>query len=173
MPQPHEKGLSDLEKLLAALPPRPTTLDRDNLLFRAGQASMRRSWVWPLAAVGMSVATGCLAMILVLHPLPEPVIQIVRVQVPVPTPDVTHGEPRERGPQAAPGYLPEGPPPALSYWRMQRQALRFGVEALPQAAAGDGDDTRPETAGHGPDYLAGSRPRVTDHSSLFLPFGER
>ena len=79
MPPPHEKELSDLEKLLAALPPRPATLDRDHLLFRAGQESMRRSWIWPFAAVTMSVACGSLAMLLVLRPLPDPVVRIVQV----------------------------------------------------------------------------------------------
>jgi hypothetical protein len=133
---------------------------------------MRRSWIWPLAAVIMSVAAGCLAMILVLRPMPEPVIRIVRVDVPMPAPEMNQSARRETGPDGTPNYRHEAPSPALSYLRMQQQALRFGVEGLPQPAS-EGDDTPEGTAVHGPDISAGSRPKVMDHASLFLPFGER
>jgi hypothetical protein len=172
MPESHEKRLSDLERLLAALPPRPMSLDRDHLLFRAGQASMRRGWMWPLAALMLAVAASWLGLIVVLRPLPEPVIRIVRVEVPVPALARNESTPREAGPLVAPGYPLDGPPVTLSYWRMQQQALRFGVEGLPQPAAEAGE-TPEATSGHGPDYSAGSRPKLTDHASSFLTFGER
>jgi hypothetical protein len=168
MPTPHEKELSDLEKLLAALPPRPATLDRDRLLFRAGQESMRRSWVWPFAAVTMSVACGCLAMLLVLRPLPEPAVQIVHVHVPAPAaPAASDLRPVE--PHATTTDYRQPPSPPLSYWRMQQQALRFGVEGLPQVAAA-GDETSVGDVIHGPDLSAGSRPRLINHSAY--PYGE-
>jgi hypothetical protein len=171
MSAPHEKKLSDLEKLLAALPPRPSTLDRDHLLFRAGQASMRRSWAWPLAAVAMSTAAGCLAMILVLRPLPEPVVQIVHVQVPLPVPAPHPAEAQPNPPQAAPapGYLLDAPAPTMSYLRLRQQALRFGVESLPEAATSD-DEASAATASPGPDISAGSRPSLINPFSL-LSFG--
>jgi hypothetical protein len=170
MPKSNEKGLNDLERLLAALPPRPMNLDRDRLLFRAGQASMRRGWIWPFAALIMAVAASWLGLIVALRPMPEPVIRIVRVEVPVPA--LATNEPREKDPPVAPSYSLEGPSPNLSYWRMQQQALRFGVEGLPEPAAEAGE-TPERVAGHGLDYSAGSRPRITDHSSSFLTFGER
>jgi hypothetical protein len=171
MSESHEKDLSDLEKLLTALPPRPATLDRDHLLFRAGQASMMRSWVWPFATVIMSVAAGCLAMVLVLRPLPEPVVRIVQVQVPVTVPapfDARDSLPQEM--QQPPISLRETPSPTMSYWRMQQQALRFGVEGLPSTAA-DGAEAPlgPPTDSH--ELSAGSRPKLINHLSLF-PVGE-
>jgi hypothetical protein len=172
MPESNEKGLSDLEKLLAALPPRPMSLDRVHLLFRAGQASMRRGWLWPFAALIMAVTASWLGMIVALRPVSEPVIRIVRVEVPVPVLASNGSAPRETSPPAAPSYSLEGPSPTLSYWRMQQQALRFGVEGLPEPAAESGE-TSEGSAGHGPDYSAGSRPRLTDHSSSFLTFGDR
>jgi hypothetical protein len=170
MSRPDEKKLSELERLLAALPPRPTSLDRDNLLFRAGQESMKRSWIWPLVAVTMSVATGCLAMVLVLRPAPEPIVRIVHVEASAPA--SRHAAPRPPDPNVPPVYPEQAPPSALSYWRMQQQALRFGVEGLPLPAA-DGNDFPESGAAHERDYSAGSRPRVTDPSSSFLWFGER
>jgi hypothetical protein len=171
MSKTREEELSDLEKLLAALPPRPATLNRDHLLFRAGQASMRRSWAWPLAAVVMSVAAGCLATIVGFRRHPEPVIRTVQVPVLVPAPVVA----KEAAPQEYPLSTPqmsshEAPPSTLSYWRLQQQALRFGVEGLPGPATGDTPPI-PRPAVENPDLSAGSRPKLIDESSV-LPFGE-
>jgi hypothetical protein len=167
MSAPREKDLSDLEKLLAALPPRPTTLDRDHLLFRAGQASMRRSWIWPFVAVVMSATAGCLAMFLVLRPPPEPVVQIVRVQVPVVQAKDSDAieQPEARSP-AASGYHAQPLSPTLSYWRMQQQALRFGVEGLPSAAS-DVDETPSGPATANTEISAGSRPKLFENPSFF------
>jgi hypothetical protein len=165
MPARREKDLSDLEKLLAALPPRPTTLDRDHLLFRAGQASMRRSWIWPFVAVTMSAATGCLAMFLFLRPAPEPIVQIVQVQVPAPAPPVT--------PEPGPATQPPAPlhaygtPSAMSYWQIQQQALLFGVENLPSPVTqSDGEPER--RAPRTPDMSTGARPKMVEQFSPFL-----
>jgi hypothetical protein len=171
MPAPHEKELSDLEKLLAALPPRPTTLDRDHLLFRAGQASMTRSWAWPVAAVATSVAAGCLAMVLVLRPLPEPVVRIVQVQVPVavPAPRPNDAQPNQPQTSPVPGYLLDTPAPTMAYLRLRQQALRFGLEGLPETATSD-EEASVATARPGPDISAGSRPPLINPFSL-LSFG--
>src|SRR5262249_49612936 len=66
-----------LEKSLAALAPAPGRIDRDQLLFRAGQASMKRqSWLWPSAtALASLVATG-LGITLALR-LASPVVERV------------------------------------------------------------------------------------------------
>jgi hypothetical protein len=166
----HEKGLTDLEKLLAALPPRPTTLDRDHLLFRAGQASMSRSWMWPFAAVVMSVACGCLAIILVLRPLPEPVVRVVHVPIPAPAPplDRVTDSVATPGPATSSNYA-EGSSPTMSYWALQQQALRFGAEGLPEAAARD-DETPGMSSIQNSDFSAGIRPRLNIPTS-YLPFG--
>ena len=171
MSEPSKPTLGDLEKLLAALPPRPAGLSRDHLLYRAGQVSMRTSWAWPFAAVVMSVATGCLAMVVVLRPLPEPVVRIVHIHVPAAQPEVPappSSEPLEQ-PAPAQTLTRDTSPPALSYWRMQQQALRFGVEGLPTSM--DSDDPPAPPRGDGPDLSAGSRPRLLAPSSAFY-YGE-
>ena len=59
----------------------------------------------------------------------------------------------------------------MSYWQMQRQALRFGVEGLPSNAA-YGDETSGAAPPDGPELSAGARPKLIEHSSWF-PFGEQ
>ena len=161
MPKPNEEDLSQLEKLLTRLEPKPSRLDRDALLYRAGQASLRGRWLWPLAALTASIVAACLAAVLVLRPAPE--IRTVRVEVPVPTVTVEH-ERVEAPAASAPSAAPEPLSPTLSYWRLQQQALLFGAESLP----------RSPVAGEAPVHsgvTAGSRPSQANHSLLF-PLGE-
>ncbi len=166
MAAPDEKALEELERLLAALPPRPARLNRDVLLFRAGQASMSRSWVWPAAAVASSVTASCLALILVLRPLPQPIVRVIQVPGPAPaSSEVTDVESEPATPVQGPLVLRESTSPALSYWRMQQQALRFGAEALPSIPA-EGADAPPRAEALGSDLAAGSRPSLIDPSSL-------
>jgi len=140
-------------------------MDRDHLLFRAGQASMKRSWVWPFAAVVMSISTACLAMILVLRSTPEPIIQIV--QVPVQRPQPEKQEPalhRFPPPELIPG-LSTAP---LSYWNLQQQALRFGVESLPSLSVETDDESARPIEKH-ETLSAGSVPRFGDEFTGFIP----
>jgi hypothetical protein len=168
----HETKLSDLERLLAALPPRPASLDRDRLLFRAGQASMKRSWAWPLAAVTMAATTGCLATMLLVTPAPAPIVRIVRVEVPAAAP--APAEDSEPAPQPpAPVHLAQASVhvPPMSYWRLQHQAMRFGVDGLPCSACAADDEPASDKHVEAYDLSAGSRP-----GALFQPlspFGER
>jgi hypothetical protein len=65
--------LTEFEQLLAALTPRAGGVNRDQLMFRAGQASANRwpggvrqpSWAWPLATVVSAVAAGLMGVMLV------------------------------------------------------------------------------------------------------------
>lgn len=174
MSGPHEK-LSDLEKLLAALPPRPAALDRDRLLFRAGQVSMKRNKLWPLATITLSLSTACLALLLVLQPLPRTEVRFVKVKVPVPVPvaPATSDETVASAPQRALSVdqSTEAPAPTTSYWRLQQQAFRFGVDSLPSNAA-YGEEAPGAAPMEGADLSAGSRPKLIEHPSWF-PFGEQ
>jgi hypothetical protein len=174
MSQQHEK-LGDLERLLASLPPRPAALDRDRLLFRAGQASMRRNRLWPTATFVMSVTSACLAFLLVARPMPQTEVRIVRVQIPVPAPSSQATTDQTIAADAQPntsfGQASESIAPAMSYWQMQRQAIRFGVEGLPSNVA-YGDETPSAAFMDGPELSAGSRPKLIEHSSWFS-FGEQ
>ncbi len=154
MSGPDEKELNDLEKLLAALPPRPATLHRDHLLFRAGQLSMRRSWAWPLTAIVMSFTTVSLVLVQALSPAPEPVVRVVMVTVPQPAPVAQPDDSSQ-----SPALLPvlESSAPAMSYWRLEQQALRFGVESLPSSLS-TGEESPQAYPIAKPGLSAGSRP---------------
>ena len=89
----HDPTLAGLEAALAALAPMPGRIDRDALLFRAGQASVpRRGWAWPGAAATLGVLAATLGALLAVRPATKPVERIVYVYVkepaaPTPTAD--------------------------------------------------------------------------------------
>jgi hypothetical protein len=122
--------LTPLEGALRALAPRPAALDRDALLFRAGQAAARRGWGWPLAAAVSSAAAAVLAVALVTRPGPAPrVITVTRfvervapASVPVP--------PGPQYPPAEPAGVAWEPGPT-PYFRLQEQVSRWGLDGLP------------------------------------------
>ena len=112
-------------------------------------------------------------MILVLRQQLEPVVRIVQVNVPViqSAPSAALQAPLAYAPNL-PAYVPATPLPvaAMSYWRMEQQALSFGVEGLPSTTS-DGSETSPGPAGAGADLSVGSSPKLNDHPALFH-FGE-
>lgn len=92
--------LNDLEMALTGLKPTAPGLDRDQLMFRAGQHSARRrAWPWPVATVALALVAGGLGGLLVARPTieqivyvpsetPLPTAAVVRQEMPVPEPDV-------------------------------------------------------------------------------------
>ena len=61
--------IAALEDALAALAPAPVTLDRDRLMFRAGQAvSSRGRWIWPASTAALTVAASVLGLLLAFRP---------------------------------------------------------------------------------------------------------
>jgi hypothetical protein len=89
--------LKSVEAQLASLFPRVDRLDRDRLIFLAGQASSAgpewpgrgvvRRWAWPAAFSAMTALAASLAMMLVSRPAPQIVERIV--PVPIRAPDQT------------------------------------------------------------------------------------
>src|SRR5207249_654076 len=78
----HDEGLAELEAALAGLAPRPPDLDRDRLLFRAGQESAgRRGRLWPWATGLLAAVAAGLGALLILRPDPQPVERVVYVPV--------------------------------------------------------------------------------------------
>jgi hypothetical protein len=132
---PHDPELTVLQKSLQGLVPRGAALDRDRLMFRAGQAAARRRfWIWPgLASVAM-VACVVLAALWSLRselPAKERIVYIV-----VPASDSV-------SPAVVVAPQPPRPAPELSdyeqhvperteYRALRDQVVRMGVEALPQ-----------------------------------------
>ncbi|MBV9126188.1 MAG: hypothetical protein JO112_22800 [Planctomycetes bacterium] len=133
----HDPELAALEAALAGLQPLPGKLNRDQLLFRAGQASGRRGWLWPSAAGALALVAAGLAATLVAHPVPPRVERIVYVHVPAQVLPPTPAEssfPRKR--TLSPASVADRPP-ALpgDYLKLRDQVLCWGVDALPQSPA--------------------------------------
>lgn len=129
-----------LESALAGLQPAPAALDRDRLMFAAGQAAApRRSWLWPTSAAALVCLSLGLGAALAMRPAPVETVRVVYL----PAPEPTNVTPPLPVPDRTP--LPTPPPDAdarvadtttLSggdYLQLRRQVLRFGVESLPEA----------------------------------------
>jgi hypothetical protein len=123
--------LTALEQALRGLAPHPGGLDRDTLLFRAGQASVPRRWIWP-AATAVSTAAGLvLGVLLAVRPPPPVVERIIHVPVPAPAPAPPPAPESPSEPISVPrsSTPPEETPPHL---RMIEHLLRWGLDGLEQ-----------------------------------------
>jgi hypothetical protein len=124
--------LAALEGQLRLLAPREGSLDRDALLYRAGQASARGGWLWPLTAAVSTLTAVALGVALASHPGPRVVERVVYVPVERPAPeaprDTSVGEPISPEP-ARPIALHELPP----HLRLREQLLRWGLDGLGEA----------------------------------------
>jgi len=135
------RELEETERLLRDLRPADAGIDRDALLFRAGQASMRRGhWVWPGIAAGLAI---CLAAALLHRPAPREVDRILYVpaKAPVQTPPAT---PAVEATPAAPIW-PDGTAwtaVALrtSYLKLRQAVVDRGLDGLPPGPAYAGED---------------------------------
>ena len=125
--------LTELENALKALTPAPAALDRDRLMFRAGQTSQaHRGLLWKCTA-GM-FASVSLVLVLILALRPPAQERIVYRDRPVPSPEHSPAPKNQEPPpssDAVPTVAPDTAVPALAYYRLQQQVNRFGVEALP------------------------------------------
>src|SRR5262245_32262441 len=89
--------LKALEQALGTLEPQ-AQLSREAVIFRAGQASMRGRWLWPMSTIVSTAAAIVLGWFLWQQPAPsgnEPRVRIVEKNVFVPierTPAVTHDQ---------------------------------------------------------------------------------
>lgn len=107
--EPLKPELAALEAALASLTPQAPRLDRDRLMFQAGQAAPRRragAWLWPCA----TAASLALAAVLALR-----------------GPAEVHDSPP---PAIAARDLSQSP-----YLELRRLVLAHGVDALPEPAA--------------------------------------
>src|SRR5207248_3508193 len=82
------QDLTSLENALRALVPRETSVNRDELLFQAGQESAShfsrtpgQRWSWPLSIAASSLVAATLGLIVGRHSEPSVVEHIVRVPV--------------------------------------------------------------------------------------------
>ncbi len=131
-----DPSLTALESALAGLAPVRADISRDRMLFRAGQAAVRRrNRLWPCATAALAVLSAALGAALVLRPGPTTVERIVYVRVPVPSPAAADPAPasaplREETPAAA-----EEAPTDPAYLLLRREVVERGADALPPVAA--------------------------------------
>jgi len=126
--------LTALADALRALAPRPGALDRDDLLFRAGQASVPRPrrWPWLLATALSSGAAVALGAVLLWRPptvhTVEHVVTVVR-EVQVPAPPVAPTPSPAEAPILPAESVPVAGPQANAR-KMQDQLLRWGLDGV-------------------------------------------
>src|SRR5262249_5278681 len=144
------EGLASLEAALAGLAPSPPALNRDRLLFRAGQESVpRRARRWQWATGLLAVTAACLGVALVCRPEPPTVVQVVikdRALPQPPAPDPETVPVRQPDPPAPAGGAREGA--GVEAARLRREMLRWGVDGRPSGPAAGASGQEP--AGKGP-----------------------
>jgi hypothetical protein len=134
--------LTALEAALGDLVLRPAGVDRDAVLFRAGQAAAPRRWLWPCATVAASAAAVVLGVLLALRPAPEVRERIVYVPAPAPTaPEHTQGADHraltqpgspQQGADAprSPDADTSAPVYSSPQRRLEEHLLRWGLDGL-------------------------------------------
>ena len=125
-PIPH-RDLAALEAALGALAPCPGSINRDQLLFRAGQYSVRRHW-WLCPVVALASAAASLSFVL-FSPTRQSAQNVVYVAVAAPVHEVigSGNTVTSTGSSPAPE---ESPPLGAIYLRLEHQLLRWGLDAL-------------------------------------------
>jgi len=143
------EDLNALESALKSLAPRRSRLDRDSLIFRAGQASVpaRPPRFWIATAAGLAALALGEGAMLANRPEPTVVERIVVVQAPAPPiePEKPPEIAQAPAPQSPPRPRPMIGPGQSAYDRLTWQVLRYGLDGLPapiKSAWTDRDPTR-------------------------------
>jgi hypothetical protein len=130
----NDPDLLALEGTLRRLAPRPAEIDRERLMYRAGQAASPRRWLWPMGACLSTTLALVLGIVLLTRPPASTVERII--YIPVTTPEPVSIESDESGETPAPETqrIPDRQRGPLSrYRRMQEQILYWGLDAVPDA----------------------------------------
>ncbi len=129
--------LTALEAALSDLGLRPASVDRDAVLFRAGQVAAPRRWFWPCATVAASAAAVVLGVLLAMRPGPEVRERVVYVKVPAPEKgERTQGADAPRSPEQGGGTARSSdvdvPAPVYSFpqRRLEEHLFRWGLDGL-------------------------------------------
>jgi hypothetical protein len=136
---------SDLEQVaggLASLKPVASRINRDRLLFRAGQVTAER-WqrLWIGLSATLALSTSGLAAVVVARPGPELVERIVYVNVePTLLPAESTGERPVIDETVTRPAVADMPGPSVhTCFQLEQLVLRSGVDALPAVSA-SGDE---------------------------------
>jgi hypothetical protein len=142
--------LSGIEDALGSLAPAQGRLDRDRVMFRAGQAAHRPSPLGRHLWVAIAATTGLIALgeaaLLARRPTPQVIERVVVVREPALPSDVPHDErTTTQAPPLQRLLPPEGPSSlgSTAYERLASQVLRYGLDGLPTPLSGAGSDPVP------------------------------
>jgi hypothetical protein len=126
---PHHPELAGLEAALSALTPVCGRINRDALLFRAGQASVRtRGWAWPCATAALGLLAAVLGVIVAVRPVAIERV-VVTIREPAPAVSQANPTPAQTMPHATAGTQPATSP--MNYMQLERQVLRWGLDGIP------------------------------------------
>ena len=142
--KPVKNDLAAVEAALGALRPTPTGVDRDRLMYLAGEAAASRSlsrhrrradWLWPCAtAASMLLAIGFATMWFAAEPEVRIVYVEERDEPPKPTP-----QPTVAAEQDVERALPQKTW-ATDYLLLRRLVMTKGVDVLPPSDPSPGGD---------------------------------
>ena len=132
-----EPELNAIEAALGSLEPARSRIDRDVVMFRAGQASVRRSRLGRHARDAIAASLALIALgegVLLAHrPPPQIVREVVVIREPAPAP-VPVVPPPELSVAEVPESLPSESSLSLgqtAHERQVAQVLRYGLDGLP------------------------------------------
>jgi hypothetical protein len=130
-----DPDLNHLGRELRGLAPRPCPIDRDAVMFRAGQSSVPRNWLWPVLTAVATCAAVTFGAALLVEPAAEG--RFFHSYPPAPattynpswTPSTPEGD--------VPGWEPTAadeepwPTPDTNYFHTQNNVLRWGLDGVP------------------------------------------
>jgi len=135
----------DLSAALSALQPRPAALDRDRLMFLAGQsagAARCRRWRWATGAM----TTAALALAVALGVRPGPEVRVVYLPAPPPAPAETVPD---RPPADAKRVAEDTEPLAgVPAGRLQQAFLQAGLDTPAPPAGAESPGEEPSVVRH-------------------------
>lgn len=161
--RPPTSDLAPFEATLSSLAPRAARLDRDRLMFSAGQAALQASggrqppdvtanlpvsrWGWPAAFSAMTALAASLLVMLVNRPEPQVIERIVRV--PAAASRAIASPPAGLDRQAIESQPPVSTAPGrpafgAAYLHARDQALAFGLDSWMQSGPGLASGAAPQ-----------------------------
>jgi hypothetical protein len=131
--------LAALESALLALAPAPAGINRDRLLFRAGQASAsRRGWAWPAATAALALVAVALGSAWLLRPGPPERVERVYVRVPAGDKGIQASPMETPSPSRRADAAPLAPERGNEwddterYLKLRNQVIALGADSLPE-----------------------------------------
>jgi hypothetical protein len=150
---PNDPELNAIAASLGSLEPARSRIDRDLVMFRAGQASVQPSRLhrraWNVIAASLALVALGEGVLLAHRPPPQIIKEMVVVREPAPAPVVSLVE---QSVAEIPVSLPIESSLSLgqtAYERQVAQVLRYGLDGLPASASVASPDSGPRPASSG------------------------